>query len=220
MELDDLKANWKSLERELATNNALLRRSMTTQRLRRVKFALWPLVIGQGFQLLVGLILTPLFASFWVAHRDLPHLMLCGIVMQAYSTLLMILACRELHLVLTIDPGEPVVAIQRRIESLRTWQIRLGPFFAVTGCFIWIPLMLVIFASLGADVWTKNPTVVYWLFASGLVPFAILLALWLWSRRPGKPERAQWLDNNTVGTTVRRAHESLEEIAAFERGEE
>lgn len=219
MEIDELKATWKSLERELATHNALLRHSIMTRRARSVKLALWPLAIGQAIQLVVGLLLIPIFANFWFEHRDVPHLMLCGILMQAYLTILMILAARELHLIFAIDPSEPVVAIQRRIESLRTWRIRLGPFFAVTGCFIWIPLMLVIFASVGADVWAHKPSVVYWFFVSGLVPFAIIVAIWLWGRRPGNRLRAQVLSDHVAGATVRRAREALEEIAAFERGE-
>lgn len=219
MDIDELKDAWQSLERELATNNALLRRSMTAKRARRVKLSLWPLVVGQATQLLAGLALTPLFASFWFEHRDAPHLMLCGIVMQAYSTILMILAARELHLVFAVDPTEPVVAIQRKVESLRTWRIRVGPFFAVTGCFIWIPLMLVIFASLGADVWTRQPSVVAWFVASGMVPFIALVAYWLWARRPAHRERAHVLADHVAGATVRRAREALAEIAAFERGE-
>jgi hypothetical protein len=31
------------------------------------------------------------------------------------------------------------------------------PLFGIVGCFIWTPLVLVIFSALGADLWALHP---------------------------------------------------------------
>lgn len=211
MDLDELKTAWRSLERELAAHNAFERRAAQRAGARTAVRALRPLFVGQLVQLVVALALLPVFASFWVAHRDVPSLLVSGIAMQAYVTALMGLAIRELHMIRSIDCGEPVLAIQRRIEELRSWRVRVGPFYAISGCFIWIPLMLVIFGALGADVWTHRPSVVLWFAASALVALGVVLWILRWERRSDRDGSA------IAGVSVARARKALAEIAAFER---
>jgi hypothetical protein len=51
----------------------------------------------------------------------------------------------------------------------------------------------------------------------GFVPAAPLLAVVLWSRRPGKGKLAKILEESSVGGSVNRAQTLVDEIAQFER---
>jgi hypothetical protein len=66
--------------------------------------------------------------------------------LHAYGLLLVLFAVRSLHLIGCIDYAAPVLRIQRQLAELRRWRTRVEwPLFGIVGCFIWIPLLLVIF---------------------------------------------------------------------------
>jgi hypothetical protein len=216
MELDDFKAAWQTLDRRLEQQYALDFQVFKDGRISKVKSALRPLMIGQVVQIVCGSLLLIVSAQFWIAHRHVPHLMLCGILLHAYSVLLVMFAGRDLHLILNLDYTVPVLQIQRQLAELRMRRARVAPWvFGVTGCFIWIPMMLVIFQWLGVDVWVRSPSVVYIFVASGFVSLMFLLGLMKWARAP---HRVKAFDDSSAGRSVCRAQAVLDEIARFEKG--
>ena len=217
MELDDLKLAWQSLDRRLAEQHALNLHIFQDTKLAQAKSKLRPLMIGQVLQLLAGVAFCFLFAPFWVRHFGTPHLMIYGILLHAYGIMFIVLAARELHLIGSIDYSAPVLVIQKHLAELRSWRIRIVPLFGVTGCFSWIPLMLVIFQWLGADVWVRSPEVVYWFLASGFVSLGVLLAIQKWMRHPNRAKVAKSFKDSNVGRSLQRAESVLAEIARFER---
>lgn len=127
------------------------------------------------------------------------------------------LTAGALYQLSSIDYAASVVDIQRRLATLRNWRVRAAPVFGFTGCFVWIPLMLVIFCPLGVDVRVNTPSVVLWFVSSGAVA-AIVLAGVLWfMRRPGSARLARSLQEDAAGRSVIRAQKALADIAAFER---
>ena len=216
MELDELKAAWRALDRRLEREHALNFARFKDERLARVRGALRPLAIGQAAQALGGALLIAWFAPFWVEHRALPHLLLMGLLGHAWALALILLAGRDLHAISQIDYAAPVLAIQKGIAELRARRIRVAPFHAITGCFIWIPMVLVLFRKLGADVWALKPEVVYWFIASGFVCLVPLLAFMRWSRSPKRARLAKTLDDDAAGRSMNRAQAMLEEVARFE----
>ena len=217
MELDDFKAAWQTLDRRLAEQNALNIHLFKEAKLTQVKSQLRPLMIGQVVQLIAGILMSLLFGSFWFDHLDKPHLMLCGLALHAYGIMFIVLAGRELHAINQIDYAAPVVEIQKQLANLRTWRIRMAPLFAITGSIIWIPLLLVIFAWLGADVWTDDPNVVYWFIASSVISLAIVFGIIHWLRHPSRQGLANSLDEGSVGQSIRRAQHTLVELERFAR---
>ncbi|WP_266157922.1 hypothetical protein [Dyella silvatica] len=215
MELDDFKQAWQALDRRLEqqhTLNALLYRETRLDKARR---SLRPLVWGQRLQIVAGVCVMLLFAPFWLAHLDKLHLMLSGLALHVYGLMFVLSAARNLYLVTRIDYAEQVLDIQRQLSTLQAWRERVEwPVFAIIGCFIWVPLILVIFAWMGADVWANAPIVVWSWIASA---FGCLLMLWgivHWMRRSGR-ERA--LQRSKSGKSVYRAESELDELARFER---
>ncbi len=214
MELDDLKAAWQSIDRRLAEQNQLALHVFKENKLAQAKSLLRPLVWGQVLQLLAGLYMIVLFAPFWIEHRHAPHLLISGLALHAYGLLFVIFAARELFLIGTIDYAAPVLTIQKQLLTLRNWRIRMAPLMGLTGCFIWIPLMLVIFKYLGVDVWQKSPQLVYIFIASGFISLIVFLGIWKWSRRPSL---VQETNDYSAGRSLRRAQSVLEEVSRFER---
>ena len=216
MELDDLKAAWQTLDRRLEQQYALDFQIFKDGKISKVKSALRPLVVGQIVQIVSGILMLMVFAPFWFAHQRVPHLLLCGILLHVYSVLVIIFAGRDLHFILNLDFTVPVLQIQRQLAELRVRRARVYPWvFGITGCFIWIPLMLVIFQWLGVDVWVRSPSVVYIFIASGFVSLLFLLALFRWANAP---QRAKAFDDSSAGRSLCRAQAVLDEIARFEIG--
>lgn len=216
-ELDDLKSAWQTLGRNLERQHALTIHQLRETKLTRFRSGFRWLVTGQVVQIICGVLLAAFAARFWINHLGVVHAMIYGISLHAYGVMLIIFAARDLSLIQRLDYAAPVLALQKQIADLRRWHVRTALWFGITGCFIWIPLMLAIFYSLGADVWVRNPEVAGWFVVSGLVPAALLVGIVLWSRRPGRAKLAKNLEDNSVGRSVNRAQALLEEIAQFER---
>jgi hypothetical protein len=217
-ELDDLKSAWQMLNRNLERQNALAVHQFREQKLPRFRSGFRPLVIGQIIQIIWGVLLALFGGSFWVDHIGVVHLMIYGISVHAYGVMLIVFAARDLYLIKRMDYAAPVLCLQKQIAELRAWHVRAALWFGVTGCFIWIPLMLMIFHRLGADIGALHPEVMAWfVLSSSLLPATLLCGLVFWLRRSGKKKLAKNIENNVVGRSVRRAQALLDEIERFEQ---
>jgi hypothetical protein len=217
IELDDLKAAWQTLNRSLERQHTLALHQFKEGKLARFRSGFRPLLVGQIIQLISGVILSFLAGSFWVDHIRVAHLMFYGISLHAYGLMFIVFAARDLFLISRLDYATPVLVLQKQIADLRAWHLRAAIWFGVAGCFIWIPLMLILFYKLGADVWVRNPGVVGWFVLSGFVCLGILYGIVRWSRRPGRETFAKSLENSSAGRSVNRAQAMLDEIARFEQ---
>lgn len=216
-ELDDLKSTWQTLSRNLERQNALAFHQLKESKFRRFRSSFRWLVIGQIIQIICGALLSIISARFWINHLGVPQAMIYGISLHAYGIMLIVFAARDLSLIHRLDYAAPVLELQKQMAELRQWHVRAALWFGITGCFIWIPLILALAYSLGADVWVRNPGVIGWFVLSSLLPAALLVGIVLWSRRPGKAKLAKSLENNSVGRSVNRAQALVDEIAQFER---
>ena len=218
MELDDLKSAWQSLERKLDRQHALELHHFRTGRLASARTGLRPLVAGQCVQLGAGIALMAIFAPYWVQHWGEWHLVVYGLSLHLYGLMLAMFAGRDLVHIARIDYAAPVLEIQKRLVELRAQRIQAGPAFAIAGCFVWVPLLLVVFHALGADVWIHKPRVVGWWVGSGFAAVLVTAALIAWSRRPGNLRLRAAMDESAAGRSVGRVQAMLDEIARFERG--
>lgn len=216
MELEELKQSWQTLTRQLEKQQALAWQSFKDGRLDRARRRLRPLRWGQRVQIAAGLGLMALSAPFWVERLDTPHLAVCGLMLHAYGLMLVLTAARNLYLQGALDPSLPVVELQKRLATLRVWRLKEGLLYGVTGCLIWIPLLLVVFALLGADLWVNAPAVVWSDVAAGVGCLALLYGILAWSQRPGNERWRAALLASSIGRSVLDTQAMLEEIARFE----
>lgn len=216
-ELDDLKSAWQSLSRNLERQHALALHQFRENKTTRFRSDFRPLVVGQIIQVICGVLLSLFGGSFWFDHIGIAHLMFYGILVHLYGIMLIVFAARDLFLIKQFDYAAPVLVLQKQIANLRDWHLRAGIWFGITGCFIWIPLILMIFHGLGAEVWVRNPAVVGWFFLSSVICLGVLYGIIALSRRPGKEKFAKNLKDNSAGRSVNRAQAVLDEIAQFEQ---
>ncbi len=216
-ELDDLKSAWQTLNRNPELQHALARRLFNENTMTRFRAGLRPLASGQIIQLVCGAILAGWSANFWTKHFGQPHLLIYGISLHAYGLMLLAFAVRDLVLIGRIDYSAPVIALQKQVAALRAWHIRAGLWFAAVGCFIWMPLILVILYLLGADVWDNKPQVIIWFLSNSVVCFGLVCAVVRWARQPGQSKFARYLHDSWIGRAVNRAQRVLDEIERFER---
>src|ERR1700753_249102 len=137
MELDEMKASWAMVNRRLEQQQTLNLQGFKNSPIDRANRALLPLKWGQMLQIGAGAYFMLQWGPYWVAHRDVLHLMVCGLIMHAYGLLLVLSAARNLYLQSRLDYGLPVLEIQRRVAELRAWRLREAVLYAATGCLIW-----------------------------------------------------------------------------------
>ena len=73
-ELDDLKATWQTLNRNLERQHTFALQQVREQKLNRFRSGFRPLVIGQIFQLILGSLTSLWGGSSVDAHLGVPHL--------------------------------------------------------------------------------------------------------------------------------------------------
>ena len=218
MELDDLKTTWQALDRKLEQQRALSLEVIRDGKLAAARRGLRPLWLGQLVQLVAGLCLMLLFAPIWIARMGTLHFMMPALLLHAYGLLLVVFAVRTLHLIGCIDYAAPVLRIQRQLAELRRWRTRVEwPLFGIVGCFIWIPLVLVIFGALGADLWALHPKFVYWNIVSGFACLGIFYGAARWAQKRDNEGSGSALEKYASGRSIRKAQEELDTLARFEQ---
>jgi len=217
MELDEMKQAWQILNKRFEHQQGFNLQMFRDDRAGKARRRLIPLRWGQGLQIAAGVVLMFLAASFWIDHLAEPHLCAEGLLLHAYGLMLVLTAARNLYLQDRVDFAAPVIDIQKRLAVLRQWRLREALLYGVTGCFVWIPLVLVLFALLGADVWAEAPLVVASFLAGGMACLGLMYGLIRWSLRPGHARLRRALLDSCIGRSVLDTQAMLDEIARFER---
>lgn len=218
MELDDLKQAWQELDRKLERQHAMDLLRFREERGKRLKSGLWPLVLGQGLQMLIGLAVLLLGVDFWTSHREVTHLFVFGLILHVYGVALIACGGAVQAMIAAVDYSAPVLDIQKRLARLRKFYVRTGMVVGLAWWLIWMPFMAVVFMTLfGADMYLNAPSV---FVIGGAVGIVGLLATWWfhhWSRHPSRPRLAKAMEDSVTGRSLRRAQAIAEEIARFER---
>ena len=197
MELDQLKQAWQRLDRRLEQQQALNLRLLSERLAPRLRPPSW----GQWLQLASGVMLAVLAGSFWWRHLGQPHLLLDGLLLHLYAISFIVFAAR-------------VLGIQARLAELEAWRRRAGAWFAAAGCIMWVPMTVLAFYAVGADLWLNAPAVVWSFYASGLACLAVLWGIVRLSRR--LPGLRHVVERSVLGAGLLRARAALEEIRRFQ----
>lgn len=216
MELDELKSAWQTLGRQLEQQNALHLHELRLRRATHARRRLWPLAAGQALQMLIGAAGLLFLLPFWTgpAWSGLSWLSLCGLVMHVYCIGLIAFGGLMQARIARIDPSEPVLALQRRLATLRRDYLIGGMLIGLPWWFLTAPLLVVL--TRGAILDTA-PSVIWGQLAVGAVG---LVATWRFHRWAHRPQRAAFgrrLDDGAAGGSIRRAQATLDELAQFER---
>lgn len=216
VDLDEFKAAWHRLDARLAAQQALAFQAFRDRRVHSLRRRLWPLYSGQVLQLLFGIAMVIFGVYGWRRNPDTPHLIVAGLLVQAYGVAAIASAGRTMQLIREFDYTMPVVTLQRQLAALRAWHVRAGVWLGQAWWFLWMPCVMIVAAALGVDVWRRAPQVLWFGAAVGVAGVVVMEAAARLSRRP----RWRWLavlnDDAMAGASLRRAQAVLDEIARFE----
>jgi hypothetical protein len=226
MDLDTLKTTWKSLDERLARIEALQSEANAIEHARDAEAraragqlasrrALRPLAIGLGLQALAGVTLATIAVAFWAKRMDVgAQFIVYGVLVQAYAVALIASAGHELSLIRRVRMTGAVLDMQGALAALRRWRETAGWVLGLAGGVIWVPLLLMGLAVLGADVWTERPSLIGWLALWAVGGTAAVWAILRWAER--HPRFGASMRANAAGQSVRRAELALADVRAFE----
>ncbi len=217
MELDDMKAAWKTLDERLATQATLNFHIYKEGKLDRMKRGLRPLAVGQVLQILLGAGLVGLAVAFWPDHIDVLHLLVAGVVLHVYGVAMIALGGITLGFIARIDHSAPVLVIQQQLTALRRFYMRTNLWLGLVWWFMWIPLMLVLIGLANVDLYKHAATVVWYGIAIGVAGLLLTWVFHRWSRNPSRPGMARAVDESIAGRSITKAQQFLDEIAQFEQ---
>lgn len=217
MELDDLKAAWKALDRRLEEQNLLTRELFRGERLDAARARLRPLGWGHMLQIILGAFGATWFAAFWIAHRDETALLIAGLAMHAYCLAMIVLGVVVLAQVARIDYAAPVVTIQRALLHLRSTTIRGGLAIGLAWWFLWVPLIMVLIGQAGGNLYVNAPSAVVGGLSSGVAGLLLTVAVYRWARQPRRAHLGRRLADAAAGASIRRAQAAVDDITRFEQ---
>ena len=219
MELDELKNAWQALERRLEQGNAINLQLFKDGRMNKLRSSLRPLFWGQVLQMVLGVAFVLLAASFWPQHRDVPQMLVSGLIMHVYGVLAIVMGGITIGMIgrVNSDYSQPVLEIQKRLAQVRRFYLLGGMIVGLPWALIWMPLCVVLAGKEGVDLWVQAPSM-FWI--GGGVGVAILLGTWWfhrWSRNPKRAGMAMAMEDSATGASLRKAHNLLDESARFEK---
>jgi len=216
MELDDMKAAWTTLDQRLSAQTMLNLHMFKEGKLDKLRRGLRPLVWGQAIQIVFGALIAVWGGGFWVHHRDVPHLLIAGLIVHVAGISMIVLGALIETLIARIDYSAPVLTIQRQLAQLRKVYVRGGLAIGLPWWVVWVPFAVVYLKTeFGADLFINAPGVVWINIAVGFVG---MLLTWMFIRWAVKrPRLAKRLEDGAAGGSINRAQANLGEIERFEQ---
>jgi hypothetical protein len=215
MELDDMKAAWQTLNQRLDAQDAMNLNIFKGDKLDKLRRGLRPLVWGQAIQIVVGALIALWGAGFWVDHRDVPHLLIAGLIVHAAGISMIGLGALMHALIARIDYSAPVLTIQRQLAQLRKVYVYGGMAIGLPWWVLWMPFLMVLAGYAGVDVYRHAPSVIGIGSAIGVLG---LLSTWAFVHWAGKhPQLAKRLDDSAAGRGITNAQSFIDEISRFEK---
>ena len=215
MELDELKAAWKTLDQRLDAQAALHLHVYKEGKLDGMRRGLRPLAWGQAIQIVIGVLIAVWGASFWIEQRAVPHLLIAGLLVHAAGISMIAVGALIEARIASVDYSAPVLTIQRQLAQLRKVYVRGGLAIGLPWWLLWIPFLMVLFGYAGVDLYSHAPSVIWIGTAIGVVG---LLATWAFVRLAVRwPQFAERLERSAAGGSINRAQARLDELARFER---
>jgi hypothetical protein len=222
MELDDLKRRLNEQDRTLDAALRLNTRVLQASVLGKAETSLRGLSRNLWFELLANLLAAFWLGSFLAEHVSEPRFLIPAAALHLCVIALLAAGVRQLVALKTIDYGEPVVGIQKRLESLRVERIRAVTLTFLLAPLLWTPLLIVALKGLfGVDAYAAfgAPFLIANL-ALGLliIPLAVWISKRYEARMKGSPV-VQGLMRNLAGRSLASAAAFVRSISDFEEDE-
>jgi hypothetical protein len=216
MEFDDFKSAWHVLDARLQRDNTLNLELLRAHRFDQARSSLRPLFVGQLVQMLFGLGFIFLAALLWSSKPDAAAVIVAGVIVHAYGVACIILAGIVLGGISKLDYTAPVLAIQTQLARVRRVYILSGMVAGLPWWFMWVPIMTIVSALGGVNLYAHAPSVIWIGYGIGIA--GLLATAWFhhYSRGAARPKLAKFMDDSVTGNSLRRAQAHIEELKRFE----
>jgi len=219
MELDELKTTWQELDRKLETCIELNRRLLQGKMAGKAETAMKRLRFLLGLELLINVAGVALLGSFIGAHATEIQYLVPAISLDLGLIALVIAGARQIAAISQIDYCAPIVAIQRRLESLRIERIRTVKWTLLLAPLAWTPLFIVALKGLlNVDVYAGfGVTYVVANLAFGVV--VVVIGVWTsrhFAARLQGSSAMRRIADCLAGTSLKSAAQFLDSLSQFE----
>jgi hypothetical protein len=223
MELDELKTQWQEHNRQLEKSLRLNRELLSAAKLKPAESALRRLALWAGLEAGMWFMIVVALGSFIAGHIRMPALLVSAAALAAMPIAIVIALIWQMAGALRIDFGQPVAAIQKRVESLRMLRIRTTQWAVLGGTLLWVPALAVaIQAIFGIDIYKSVDLrwlIMNVLFGAALFPAAIWASK-KFGARMGRSPFIQRLMNDLAGKNLTAARGFLVKLREFESEQE
>ena len=222
MEIDDLKRAWEEQSRKLDARLRLNTRLLHDSVLGKAGTAMTRLSWLLAGELLLDLLLAVWLGWFIAGHVREPRFLVPAVVLHLGAIGLVISCIRQLEAIRSIDYGAPILAIQKRLGTLRLQRVRATQWTLLSAPLLWILVLIVALKGLlGLDAYAIFDEA--WLAANVLLGVAVIpLAIWMARRHADRMERSplvQRLLRDLAGYNLNAATGFLDSLARFEAEE-
>lgn len=215
-----MKQRWQDHDRTLDASLRLNAHLLRTTMLGRARTALERLSWLLAVELFGALAALVWLGSFTVGHAGDIRFAAPGAVLALCALALAITAGRQFAALRELDYGQPVLAIQSRLEAMRLERLRGTLAALVLGPLLWVPALIVLMkGALGVDAYALFAPA--WIVANVLFGGAVLAgAVWVSRRYADRMERSprlQRLMRDLAGRNVNHAIGFVDELRRFGR---
>jgi Zn-dependent protease with chaperone function len=220
MELQDLKDRWNDYDRKLEANLRLNTQLLRELALNRVGSSLKWLSRKIVFELLIDLVAIFALGTFTANHLGEPRFLVPALALDLFVIGFVAWSIRQWAEIGSLDYGEPIVTIQRKLELLRIDRIRMTKWVLLLSPLLWIPLLVVTLKGLGGlDAYAIFPA--RWLAANLLLGLAVIpLMLWVSKRYADRMQGSplvRSLVNALADRSLNDATRFLGSLSSFEK---
>ena len=181
MDFDELQARWLAYDRKLDDALRLNVRVLRAHTMGRAASRLNPLRWWLTLELLVLAPLAIVLGSFVAGHRSAIRFLAPGTLLLVCAVGLVVAAIRQLAAMRRLDFGQPIVAVQQQLETLRIERIRATAWALVLAPLVWLPIMIVLLeGAAGVDLYARVSQA--WI-AANIVLGAAVAAIAVWASR-------------------------------------
>ncbi|MEO8585619.1 MAG: hypothetical protein ABI584_05625 [Acidobacteriota bacterium] len=222
MELEELQRLWADQDKKLDAGIQLSKRLLHATVMGKAEAATRPLSRLLWFELLFTFPAVLLIGSFLAEHVAEARFFIPALGLHLGVIALLVSGIRQLAVLRTIDYGAPILAIQKRLASLRVLRIRTVKWTFILAPLAWTPLLIVVLKGLfGVDAYSMFGA--RWLIANVLFGLAVIaLAIWLSRRYADQMDRSpvlQRLMRELAGQSLTTAKSVLGSLSQYEEEE-
>jgi hypothetical protein len=215
-DLDEMKTKWAEHDQKLDESIRLNWQLMKAANLNGARSALQRMSRFLVLEALVWFAIVMALGSFIHGHIAMLRFALPGGALDLFAISMLAATIRQIVAARQINYGQPIVAIQKQVESMRVHRIRMIQWGVLAGALVWAPFAIVT-AKVLFGISSYNAA---WLWANVVFGLALIpLTFWLSKKfgdRMGRSPFIQRLMKDIAGDNLSAAGAFVARLSEFE----